>query len=65
MTLAGGLSAEATFADRGDGLLAGVRVCFAVLGLPDCFLACEATGLYNYCFLYTGSCYLVLPGRSA
>lgn len=43
MTLAGGLSVEATFADRGDGLLAGVRVCFAVLGLPDCFLACKAS----------------------
>lgn len=42
MTLAGGLSDEATFADRGGWLLAGVWVCFPVLGLPDCFLACKA-----------------------
>ncbi len=36
-----GLPAEAGLADKGDGSVAGVRVCFVVLGRPSCFLGCS------------------------
>ena len=40
-TLGRGLPAEAGLADKGDGSVAGVRVCFVVLGRPSCFLGCS------------------------
>ena len=36
-----GLPAEAGLADKGVGSVAGVRVCFVVLGRPSCFLGCS------------------------
>ena len=41
VTLGRGLPAEAGLADKGDGSVAGVRVCFVVLGRPICFLDCS------------------------
>lgn len=41
VTLGRGLPAEAGLADKGDGSVAGVRVCFVVLGWPICLLDCS------------------------
>lgn len=41
VTLGRGLPAEAGLADKGDGSVAGARVCFVVLGRPICFLDCS------------------------
>lgn len=40
-TLGRGLPAEAGLADKGDGSVAGARVCLVVLGWPSCFLGCS------------------------